>query len=72
MLSGAFLHDTVFLWPLLGTDPGDVGLFPPLTLFVLGEAAGLAVCAWSVGRFGLAQPDRRRAFVHDGRLAELR
>ena len=71
VLSGAFLHDTVFLWPLLG-DPGDVGLFPPLTLLVLGEAAGFAVCAWSIGRFGLAQPARRDAFVRDGRLTEVR
>jgi hypothetical protein len=72
VLSGAFLHDTVFLWPLLGTDPGDVGLFPPPTLFVLGEAAGIAVCAWSAGRFGLTRVDRRREFVRDGRLAEVR
>ena len=71
VLSGAFLHDTVFLWPLLG-DPGDVGLFPPPTLFVLGEAAGIAVCAWSAGRFGLGRPDRRREFVHDGRLVDAR
>ena len=71
VLSGAFLHDTVFLWPLLGTDPGDVGLFPPLTLLVLGEAAGFALCAWSWGRFGLDRPDRRRAFVREGRLAEV-
>src|SRR3954449_13602682 len=48
VLSGAFLHDTVFLWPLLGTDTGDVGLFPPLTLLVLSEAARFAICAWSV------------------------
>ena len=72
VLSGAFLHDTVFLWPLLGWDPGDVGLVPPLTLLVLAEAAGIAVCAWSVGRFGLGRPDRRAAFVRDGRLTRLR
>ena len=71
VLSGAFLHDAVFLWPLLG-DPGDVGLFPPLTLLVLGEAAGLAICAWSIGRFGLEQPARRAAFRRDGRLEEIR
>ncbi len=70
VLSGAFLHDTVFLWPLLGTDVGDVGLLPPLTLLVLAEAAGFAVCAWSWGRFGLDRPAPRRAFLHDGRLAE--
>jgi hypothetical protein len=71
VLSGAFLHDTVFLWPLLGTDPGDVGLFPPLTLLVLAEGAGFAVCAWSVGRFRLREPQPRAEFVHDGRLVEL-
>jgi hypothetical protein len=71
VLSGAFLHDTVFLWPLLGTATGDVGLVPPLTLLVLAETAGFAVCAWSAGRFGLGRPDRRAAFVHDGRLTEL-
>jgi hypothetical protein len=71
VLSGAFLHDTVFLWPLLGTDPGDVGLFPPLTLLVLGEGAGFAVCALSVGRFRLREPQPRAEFVHDGRLVEL-
>ena len=72
VLSGAFLHDAVFLWPLLGTDPGMVGLLPPLTLLVLAEAAGFAMCTWSSGRFGLNHADRRRAFVRDGRLAELR
>ena len=71
VLAGAFLHDVVFLWPLLGTDPGHVGLVPPLTLLVLGEAAGFAVGAWSVGRFGLERPDRRAAFLRDGRLTEL-
>jgi hypothetical protein len=70
VLSGAFLHDTVFLWPLLGTDTGDVGLFPPPTLFVLAEAAGFAICAWSAARFGLADPDRRSAFLREGRLTE--
>jgi hypothetical protein len=70
VLAGAFLHDTVFLWPLLGTDVGDVGLVPPLTLLVLGEAAGFAVCAWSAGRFGLQEPARRAAFLRDGRLTE--
>jgi hypothetical protein len=70
VLSGAFLHDTVFLWPLLGTDTGDVALVPPLTLLVLAEAAGLAVCAWSVGRFGLDRAERRAAFLRDGRLHE--
>ena len=60
VLSGAFLHDTVFLWPLLGPDPGDVGLFPPLTLLVLAEAAGFAVCALEHGALR-SRPARPRA-----------
>jgi len=70
VLSGAFLHDHVFLWPLLG-DPGDTGLLPPPTVLVLAEAAGVAVCAWSVGRFGLGEAAHRADFVRTGRLREV-
>lgn len=70
VLSGAFLHDQAFLWPLLGTDVGSVGLVPPLTLLVLAEAAGIAMIAWSLGRFGLNRPGPRTEFVRTGRLVE--
>lgn len=70
VLSGAFLHDRAFLWPLLGTGVGDVGLVPPPTLLVLGEAAGIALVAWSVGRFGLNRPGPRAELLRTGRLAE--
>ncbi len=69
-LSGAFLHDRSFLWPLLGLPVGDVGLFPPPTLLVLAEASGLALIAWSIGRFGLDRPAPRAEFVTRGRLTE--
>ena len=69
-LSGAFLHDRSFLWPLLGRRVGDVGLFPPPTLLVLAEASGLALVAWSIGRFGLDRPAPRTEFVKTGRLTE--
>lgn len=72
VLSGAFLHDQAFLWPLLGTDTGDVGLLPPPTLLVLAEAAGLSVIGWSAGRFGLDRPGRRAEFWRTGRLEEAR
>ncbi len=72
VLSGAFLHDQSFLWPLLGTEMGKVGLLPPPTLLVLGEAAGLAVIGWSAGRFGLNQPAARAEFTRSGRLEEVR
>lgn len=70
VLSGAFLHDRVFLWPLLGTDVGSVGLVPPLTLLVLAEAAGVAMIAWSVGRFGVNRPGPRAEFFRAGTLVE--
>jgi hypothetical protein len=70
VLSGAFLHDHSFLWPLLGRDWGTVGLLPPPTILVLGEAAGIAVIGWSLGRFGLNRPGPRAEFVRTGRLTE--
>lgn len=70
VLSGAFLHDHAFLWPLLGTDGGHVGLIPPPTLLVVAEAAGVALLAWSAGRFGLQQPDARRELWRRGRLVQ--
>ena len=72
VLSGAFLHDDAFLWPLLGSVPGRVGLLPPITLLVLGEAAGFATIAWSLGRFGLNQAAPRREFWRSGTLVDVR
>ncbi|MEO6467711.1 MAG: hypothetical protein ABIP21_01325 [Acidimicrobiia bacterium] len=70
LLSGAFLHDRSFLWPLLGGNVGEVGLLPPPTLLVLAEASGLALIAWSIGRFGLDRAAARTEFVTSGRLTE--
>lgn len=70
VLSGAFLHDTSFLWPLLGDNFPDDALFPPLTLLIVAEAIGLAVGIWGYGRFGLRDARRRAAFLHTGRLEE--
>lgn len=71
LLSGAFLHDRVILWPFVGDGFGDVPLVPPLTLLVLGEGIGLACCGWAWGRFGLGRSDRRASFVRTGRLVEV-
>jgi hypothetical protein len=70
VLSGAFLHDVSFLWPLLGSDFPDDSLIPPLTIVVLLDAAGLALGVWGWGRFGLADPAIRRDFLRRGRLRE--
>jgi len=70
VLSGAFLHDVSFLWPLLGADFPDDSLVPPLTVLVLLDAAGLAVGVWAYGRFELRDRARRDDFMRTGRLQE--
>ena len=71
VLSGAFLHDVSFLWPFEGNDFPHEALLPPFALVVLMEAAGLALLGWSVNRFGLSDPRRRRALLREGRLDEV-
>jgi hypothetical protein len=70
VLSGAFLHNTSFLWPLLGSDFPDVSLVPPFTILVLLDAAGLALGIWAWGRFGLGDRTKRDEFLRSGRLQE--
>jgi hypothetical protein len=70
VLSGAFLHDVSFLWPLLGSDFPDDSLIPPLTILVLLDAAGLAITIWAWGRFGLGDRAIRADFFRRGRLQE--
>ena len=70
VLSGAFLHDVSFLWPLLGSDFPDDSLFPPVTILVLLDAAGLAITIWAWGRFGLNDRATRDDFFRHGRLRE--
>jgi len=71
VLSGAFLHDVSFLWPLLGSDFPDDSLVPPLTILVLLDAAGLAITVWAWGRFNLRDRATRDAFWRSGRLQEV-
>jgi hypothetical protein len=70
VLSGAFLHDVSFLWPLLGSDFPDDSLVPPFTVLVLLDAAGLAISIWAWGRFGLRERAVRDDFLRHGRLRE--
>ena len=70
VLSGAFLHDVSFLWPLLGSDFPDDSLFPPVTILVLLDATGLAITVWAWGRFGLNDRETRDDFLRRGRLSE--
>jgi hypothetical protein len=70
VLSGAFLHDVAFLWPLLGSDFPDDSLVPPVTVLVLLDAAGLAIGIWAWNRFGLSDRTTRDDFLRTGRLRE--
>jgi hypothetical protein len=70
VLSGAFLHDVSFLWPLLGSDFPDDSLIPPITILVLLDAAGIAIGFWAWGRFGLRDRATRTEFLRTGRLRE--
>ena len=70
VLSGAFLHDVSFLWPLLGSDFPDDSLIPPVTILVLLDAAGIAIGVWAWGRFGLSDRETRAEFFRRGRLRE--
>jgi hypothetical protein len=62
VLSGAFLHDVSFLWPLLGSDFPHDSLVPPVTI--------LAISIWAWGRFGLRDRAAREDFLRHGRLRE--
>lgn len=70
LLSGAFLHDEVFLWPFIGDGFGSVSLWPPLTVGVLAEGIGIACCGWIWSRCGLADRGRRSLFLRTGRLTD--
>ena len=68
VLGGAWTHKEVFWWPAFGWARPDAPLLPPLPLLVVLELAGLAMGAWIWVRFGLADPERRAAFIQRGRL----
>ena len=70
--SGAWSRTALFWWPVGGS--GGVGHGPPpeldwpLTFMITLELAGLTALVWIARRFGLSDPDRRRAFLKSGRL----
>ena len=69
VLAGSWTHNDVFWWPLLGAGRPDAPLFGPWLLVIVEELLGLAAAWWTWTRFGLADRDRRRAFVRTGRLS---
>jgi hypothetical protein len=69
LLSGAWLNKEVFWWPAFGTDWVEAPLLPPWPVIIVEELLGAAAAWWTWTRFGLADADRRRTFLHTGRLA---
>ncbi|MGH9281885.1 MAG: hypothetical protein ACRD0S_02995 [Acidimicrobiales bacterium] len=71
LLDGMWARTSVFWWPAFGLSLDGDGL-PSLSrsaaLLVIQELVGLAVLAWWWGRFRLAEPERRLAFLRTGRL----
>ena len=69
-LDGVWTRTQVFAWPITGwTLPGRLFVLGrPLAVNVGLELAGVAMAAFLYQRCGLAQPNRRSAFLHRGAL----
>ena len=70
--SGTWSRTGLFWWPVPGS--GGVGQGPPpefdrpLAVLIVLELAGIAALLWTARRFGLSDPQRRRALLTTGRL----
>lgn len=70
VLDGAWLRTELFWWPVfrVRVDSADLPEFKPWAALVALELIGLAVGAWAVRRYGLADRERLRLFCTQGRL----
>ena len=70
VLDGAWLRTELFWWPVFGVrvDSADLPDFKPWAALIVLELIGLAVGAWAVRRYGLADRERLRLFCTQGRL----
>ena len=70
VLDGAWLRTELFWWPVWGVrvDGGDLPEFKPVALLIALELIGVAVGAWAVRRYGLANRERLRLLCAQGRL----
>jgi hypothetical protein len=68
VLAGAWRSREVFFWPAFGAGFPAAALLPSWPVVVALEALGALACLWVVRRGGLADPERRRAFLRTGRL----
>ncbi len=70
VLDGAWLRTELFWWPVFGAqlDSADLPDFKPWAALIALELIGLAVGAWAIRRYGLADRERLRLFCTQGRL----
>ncbi len=70
VLDGAWLRTDLFWWPVFGAsvDSAELPEFKPIAALIVLELIGLAVAAWAVRRYGLADRERLRLFCTQGRL----
>ena len=70
--SGSWSRTALFWWPVGGSGGVGQGVPPeydrPLAIMIAFELAGIAALIWTARRFGLADPQRRQAFLTTGRL----
>ena len=70
--SGAWSRTALFWWPVGGSGGVGQGVPPeydrPVLILIALELAGIAALAWTARRFGLSDPQRRRALLTTGRL----
>ena len=70
VLDGAWLRTELFWWPVFGAqlDSADLPDLKPWAALIALELIGLAVGAWAIRRYGLADRERLRLFCTQGRL----
>jgi hypothetical protein len=68
VLDGVWTKPGLLWWPFFGTAFPPASLVPPLPLALAEELAGAWALGWFVWRFRLREPQRRREFLHRGRL----
>jgi hypothetical protein len=69
VLDGIWTRPALLWWPFFGLAIPSGRLVPPLGLALIEELAGAWALGWFVWRFRLREPQRRREFLHRGRLA---
>jgi hypothetical protein len=69
VLSAAWAHKEVFWWPAFGAARPDAPLLAAWPVVAVQELLGLAAAWWAWSRFGLHDPQRRRALLRTGRVS---